>query len=300
MIPVVPIVESILLPLPDFPELNSPTFLPDTLHKDTLYLSHSFGVDAICLRSWLEDEVDSPESEFVRLVESRHPISGAISICNISLGYGLLALSSTNQLAGVELDFRTSSEIPPPPPKPFDESDGSSLLLAKSMDFDKLVTLPAFNPKASARSLPEYNRPIQTISPQHLRVIGGVISQIRKRVETIRSASQLIENRLDLQLKEYQRQIKLLKEARDRVESLKASGSRERAERLLNSHAVLATRLDKAVVGLAGLQTSEIGEMEKKWFGELDKMKDRVDKIAPRVKQVCSGNQLFSQLCQAA
>lgn len=223
------------------------------------------------------------------MVESRHAIAGALSVCNIALGYGLLVLASSNQLAGVELDFRTTTEIPQPPsakPSGEEASESSSLLLAKPLDFDKLVALPAFNPKAAARQLPEYTRPIQTVSPQHLRVIGGIISQIRKRVETIRSASQTIENRLDLQIKEYQRQLKLLKDTRDRVESLKASGSRDRAERLLSAHSALGSRLDKAVVGLAGVQRSDIGESEKKWFEELEKLNQKVGEIAPKVKKV--------------
>lgn len=286
MVPTIPIVESILLPLPDYPESNAPSFFTDVLHQDSIYVQHSSGVDAICVKSWLDGDEDA-QSEAVRLVESRHPIIGGLTVCNITLGYGLLALASSHQMAGVELDFRvTTDSFQHMQPVVEDEADHSSLLLAKPVDFGKVVALPAFNPKSLARKLPESNRPIQTISPAHLRVIGEIISQIRQRVETIRSASLIIENRLDLQMQEYQRQIKLLKETRDKIDSLKSSGSRSRAETLLEGHGTLGARLDKAVVGLSGMKRSELSQGEKKWAEELERLKGRVGEIAPRVKKV--------------
>ena len=76
--PTLSIIDSILLPFPtndaDALESNAPTFVLDPLHRDSFYVQHNFGCDAISIRSWMtalrEEGVDLPASEVVRMVES--------------------------------------------------------------------------------------------------------------------------------------------------------------------------------------------------------------------------------------
>lgn len=72
------IIDSVLLPLPAFDpeatERNAPAFVIDPLSRDLVYVQHSFGLDAISVKSWLgalwRDEGELPSSDVVRLFDS--------------------------------------------------------------------------------------------------------------------------------------------------------------------------------------------------------------------------------------
>ncbi|OCF61916.1 hypothetical protein L486_01580 [Kwoniella mangroviensis CBS 10435] len=303
--PVLPIIESILLPFPqsdiDNLDSNAPTFLPDSLYRDVLYVQHSFGVDSININPWLEalrkDDAsvgELPGSKVTRHVDSAGSpvkrIIGMINFCNITLGYGLLALAPSGQAAFVELDLRVtdSSSIIPPPTnhsenqKQLDEPDSQSLLLVKPLDFDKLINSirtpnTPYNPSQLLRQrIPGSSKPTTNITPDHLRVLGEISSQVRQRTQAIRSGSQSIENRLDLQVKELQRQIKLLKDSQAKISNLKKNTSISRAEGLLAKQEQLGNKLDGLVGRLTEEFKPELGEQEKRWFEELDRLKVRV------------------------
>jgi nucleoporin NUP82 len=212
-----------------------------------------------------------------------------VTFCNITLGYGLLALASSHQLAAIELDFRmtesatdqpASPELSLKEPSAEDERDAYSLLLAKPVDFPQLISSirqPGnYDPRDLIRKLPEYKKPLQTVSPDHLRVLGEITSQVQARTRAIRAASQAIENRIDLELQELQRQLKLLKDCSTRITQLRKSTTRERTERMLDTQGVLGERLDKVSVAMWEEYRPQIGEAERKWFDELDRLKSRV------------------------
>ncbi|WWD04287.1 hypothetical protein V865_002356 [Kwoniella europaea PYCC6329] len=302
--PVLPVIESIVLPFPqsDIDSLgsNAPTFLPDPLYCDVLYVQHSFGVDSINIRPWLEalrrDDSDGelPGSKVARHVETAgspvKSIIGLINFCNITLGYGLLALASSGQAAFVELDLRVtdSSSIIPSPTnhsekqQQSDEPDSQSLLLVKPLNFDKLINSirtsnTPYNPSQLLRQrIPDSSKPTTNITPDHLRVLGEISTQVRQRTQSIRNGSQNIENRLDLQVKELQRQIKLLKDSQAKISNLKKNTSISRAEELLAKQEQLSNKLDALVGRLTEEFKPELGEQEKKWFEEIEKLKVRV------------------------
>nr|XP_019009175.1 uncharacterized protein I206_05821 [Kwoniella pini CBS 10737]OCF47956.1 hypothetical protein I206_05821 [Kwoniella pini CBS 10737] len=302
--PILPIVESVLLPFPQFDpdtmDNNAPTFLRDPLYRDVFYIQHSFGVDSIDIRSWLK-ELNNDEaqgelsaSQVCRHVESAgsptKPIVGMINFCNINLGYGLVALASTGQAAFVELDLRISDSAALLPTttslekmtNKVDEQDSHSLLLVKPLDFDKLITTihnPSvpYNPVSNLRQkIPDASKSINEVKPDHLRVLGEISSQVRNRSQAIRNASQIVENRLDLQVKELQRQIKLLKECQSRVAELKKNAAITRAEELLERQESLGSNLDGVVRKLSEEFRPGIGDSERKWFDELERLRIRV------------------------
>ncbi|WWD20148.1 hypothetical protein CI109_104624 [Kwoniella shandongensis] len=302
-VPVIPIIESVLLPFPHTDSLDVPSlsFLPDPLYSDVFYVQHAFGVDAINVRPWLDElqketgEGDLPSSDVVRLVESASsptkPIVGLVNFCNITLGYGLVALASSGQVAFVEMDLRIADSGVVPPsatssaqsaPTHSDQSDPQSLLLAKPFDADRLIASirqpnPPYNPSSILKQrLPDYNKPTSSITPEHLRVLGEISSQVQNRSEAIRNASQTIENRLDMQVKELQRQIKLLRECQASIEQLKETKTLSRAEDLTSKQENIAERLDGVLGSMAAEYKPQVGEVERKWFEELERLKMRV------------------------
>ena len=217
------------------------------------------------------------------------PIIGVATFCNIALGYGMIALASSHQLAAVEMDFRianSATELPLSPVKVAkeltieEERHGQSLLLAKPLDIGRLVTSirhPGdYNPRALARKHSEHSKPIQTVSPGHLRVLGEMTSQVQARTQAIRAASQAIESRLDLQVREFQRQLRLVKECSSRIAELKNGSMRIHAEKLLDDQSQLGDRLDRVLVAMSGEYKPQIGEAERRWFDELERLKARI------------------------
>lgn len=212
-----------------------------------------------------------------------------MTFCNITLGYGLLALASSYQLAAVEMDFRvpdSGTDFVQSPAKSFKDSlteekrDTQNLLLASPLDIDKLIastqTSRDFEPRALIRKLPDYSKPIQRVSPDHLRVLGEIISQIHARTQAVRAASQAIENRLDLENQELQRQIRPVKECSSAIAELRKSQTKMRAQEMMEKQGKLGERLDKVLVAMSAEYRPQIGEVERKWFDELERLKARI------------------------
>ncbi|ODO09974.1 hypothetical protein I350_02198 [Cryptococcus amylolentus CBS 6273] len=304
--PVLHIVESILLPFPNNDPFiigsNAPTFSRDPLYSDVLYLVHAFGMDAISVR-YLVDELNNDEGEgelpptqVLRLVESagvpNTPVTGIVSFCNITLGYGLLALASTGQVAYIELDIRSGdssallSSKAAKEPKAMIEDQS---LLKKPFNAEHLVASirspgdkksPVYNPTATLKErLSDSSKPLTSLTSDHLSALGAVSSQIQSRVQLVRSASQTVENRLDLQIQELARHAKLIAQCRADVTSLTSGETLERANKLLQRQESIQKRVEKVLgdLSVGRQQDGELGEGEKKWFDELDRLDFKVN-----------------------
>lgn len=224
-------------------------------------------------------------------------IIGSAGFCNISFGYGLLALTAQNQLASTELDFRAVGPSMPmtsqqKPDAEVPASLDNRSLLSKALDITALIsdiTQPKeYNPHALVRSRPDSRRQLTEINASQLKLLGDITSQIRKRTEAIRAASQTIEHRLDLQVKEYQRQLRVLKSARSEMKQVTgAKSSEERVDKIASRQRSLADRLDK-VVGRAMASHSgpDLSDSERKYLQELQKMKDNMAGLSRQFHEV--------------
>ena len=221
---------------------------------------------------------------------SAKPIVGVVTFCNMNLGYGLLAISSSHQVSAIELEYRMidspnrtlmSPELTSRPSHEEDVREAQNLLLAERIDLDRLIASvrAAGNHSESGKlthKLPEHSRPIQTVSPDHLRVLGEITSQIQKQTQAVRAASQDIEHRLDLEIEEFQRQLRLLQECSHHIAEIKKSRTRGRAEKLAEAQAKLGQRMDRILAAMSAEYKPEIGELERKWFDELERLKGRI------------------------
>lgn len=226
-------------------------------------------------------------------------IVGSASFCNISFGYGIIALTAQGQLAASELDFRVADHLSSSfsakkssgrttsPPAVDNRS-----LLSKPLDFTALtttVTSPAdYDPRRLVRSRPDARRPLTEINASQLKLLGDVTSQIRRRTEAIRAASQTIEHRLDLQVKEYQRQLKVLKSARGQMKQVTGGDdASQRVERIAKQQKALAERLDKVVSRAMASHTGpDLGDAERKWLKELEATRSHLEMMTRKVDDV--------------
>lgn len=296
-----PLIESVLSSVPPGVEAeafaaNAPTFVQDTIHPDVVYVHHSFGVDAISVEPWATKLFSAgddplPSSDVACLVEAvpSKPIIGAITFCNITLGYGLLALATTGQLAAVEMDFRVKDvgiEAPPPSaPAPVVDADSDSLL-QKAFDVAPLLKelSQPLDARSAVRKLPDSGKQITSIGPDHLRALAEAASQVRKRAEAVRSASSAVERRLDLDIREMTRQLKELSDSSSGIDQIRtrASANAERAHTMATYQVTLSRRLDAILSAMLSEYRPQIGDVERKWFDELERLRVRVSGGAGR------------------
>lgn len=290
--PTMAILDSITLPLPtddeDALRANFPVFVRDPLQSDVLYIQHSFGVDGLSIKPILESlrsDGDLAPGQVTRLVQSGvspiNSISGLQVVSNLTLGYALIALSSANQVAAVELDYRVANRVQPTQENPNVklEESSKSLLAQQPFEYDTVISslqidTAGFKSKSQGIS---GGAPMETLSTVQLRSIAEMITSLQQRTRAIRKASQEVERRLDICVKEYDRQLTLLKDSTKKIDGLKDDKTVVRAQVLLDKQADLAERLDKVLGTLRAEHRPDLSEVERKWFAELDGMKRKVE-----------------------
>jgi nucleoporin NUP82 len=286
---VMSVIESVLVPFPAGTDeaLNAPMFVPDPIHPAVVYLQHAFGVNAISVQPWAAQLLSGGElkpTDVACLVQASpsKPIVGMVTFCNITLGYGLLALATTGQLGAVELDFRVQDTGLAVQSTPIEETEADTQsLLSSPFDVDALlanIEKTAFNPRAAVRKLPDAGKPLTTIGPEHVRALAEVSDQVGARALAIGKASADTEARLDLALTEYRRQLGVLRAASQGITDVRsrAAANAERTASMAAAQAALGARLDAVLAALLAEYRPEIGAVERAWFDELERLRARI------------------------
>ncbi|OWZ47967.1 hypothetical protein C356_02682 [Cryptococcus neoformans c45] len=290
--PVIHITDSILLSFPNSDPFiissNAPVLARDPLYSDVFYVSHAFGVDAINVRAVVDgldgdgNEGELPAPQVLRLVESNGvpntPIVGMFGFCNITFGYGIVVLASTGQVAYIELDIRFGDPIALLPNSTRAASgSGTELKDAQSLldnvfEVESLVSSVKTGTEALRRQIPDYSMPLTVINSDHLSALQDVSSHVHAQAQRIRTASQTVENRLDLQTQELQRHARQLAECRQDVSSLQKSETLGRIESLIRRQEGIQKRVEKMLGDMALEYKPHVGDGERKWFKELEEM----------------------------
>lgn len=205
----------------------------------------------------------------------------------MNLGYAVLALGATNRLAAVELDVRSGDDPQElqsqklPGSAGDNEPDQASLLLSHPLDYDALLsslrTPASLNAaRAALEKLPGSKKPLSTIGAEHLRAIGNLIASLQGRIELVRAASASIERHLDRHAKEFQRQLQLLQQTSRDLDQVKKHEALSRAERLLSQQGKLGERMDAVLSGVTERYRPPVGEVEKRWFEELEGIRVKI------------------------
>lgn len=173
--------------------------------------------------------------------------------------------------------MRVADRDPLPVPEPeAPKKEESHQLLTKA--FNPALDGKPSNPLAAIRKLPDSGKELKEIGPQHLRALADAAAQVNARAEAIRSASAKVEARVELQAQEYARQLALLRESQSALESIQDSSDAqvERTARLVDAQASLSARLDAVLNAMLAEYRPQIGEVERKWFDELERIKARI------------------------
>lgn len=120
-------------------------------------------------------------------------------------------------------------------------------------------------------------KPLTSITPDHLRLLGKTVTSLLTDVRAARSASSVVQSRLDLQLKELARQLDKVAEVSDSVAELKGvEGLEARVGRVAEGQAKLVARVDRLLQRLMDRSQPVLSETERKWFDELERMRSDV------------------------
>ena len=228
------------------------------------------------------------------------PIHSVAIISDVYLSYSLLALTSSLQQVGLELSLRVdsppspslspaklSSSSLPPTPSSSSTSHYISLLGVEPFTIPSILADRSGLPTKPRVLLSQSNggsKPFESISPENLRFLGKTVQSFRSDIRDTLSAGSTVQARLDLQLKELERQLSKLASASDMAEELRngevgaggKEGLRKRVERVMETQGALIGRVDKVLQKLMDNHQPLLSDYEQKWFGELGRMKEEV------------------------
>ncbi|WAQ81583.1 hypothetical protein PtA15_1A925 [Puccinia triticina] len=320
--------ESIDLHLRDGPsemirELSPLRMTLDVRYKDMIYVSHVRGLHVVLMQPWLEGllegEVDAGHknkrgslvSWLIQSYGSGFGIAGVSIVDDAYLGCNLLAFTDIGQLIPIPFSHR----LAPPPAAaatadtkgPLEQLMAAPPLLRRSTSrgasglLGEVWTVPA--PLASNARGPGLNGPPPTSATtasaalKHAHEVSAQVDQyIRRLVEAIN----LGQDRLTLQIKEFQCQIRKLAHYPTCLNALNQHSQAQlgRIQAIERGQKALLKKADLVLQKLADDRNRILSREETRWFAELDRMALEVfgDPDGDRRGLKASIDQLKSQL----
>ena len=269
---------------------NYPVFVRDPLYGDVLYVYHALGAHCLIMARWLDAvtaSMDGDQSEVERTLreqaatevlwvlqtELASPVVGLALVHDVYLGYSLLVLTSHLQLAAISLSLRVDSTDPSTPARLDSDPPAYLSLLDTPFTVPALFTqrLPSV-PHHTTTSAP------LSITPATLRQIGTTVEDFRHRIRTLVAASDAIQTRLELQMKELARQLAKLSELSRKSDDMRAStgGQQSRLATVSSRQERLLARTDRLLQRLMDGHQPTLSTYETRWFDELGRLEKEI------------------------
>lgn len=297
---------------------NCPTFVKDPLYPYTLYVYHALGGHCLLLSRWLdaladitlsaEEDEEKLQKEVERTLRAQQatdvlwilktvsigsstsppPVVGLSLINDIYLGYSLLLVTSSLQLVGIELSLRIDSSLlpssSPTTPRGISSQPPPYLSLLDS----PFTIPPPLDKRSTVSSVPRLaTKPpgassALVINPDTLRFLGKTVETFRYSIRDLVSAANVVQSRLELQMKELSRQLSKLNDLSRLSDTLrKSTSSREglagRLERVSRNQDALLQRTDRVLQKLMDAHQPLLSTYERKWFEELARLENVVE-----------------------
>ncbi|KZT60736.1 hypothetical protein CALCODRAFT_515128 [Calocera cornea HHB12733] len=285
-------------------EHNNPIFVQDPVYPDTLYVYHDYGVHCVVMRKWLssiqqalsaEDtdveaalraaktsEVGCMVSTISSIHEQPNAVTSVVIIHDVYLSYGLLVLTSSLKLIASELNFRVekdtlSSSVAP---------EGSGTRTKRSLPYVSLLGRSPFQlPDLFTRSdnLPftsVKNARVNDNSLEGMRAFGKQAEAIETQMSQFAAEANKVQDRLNLQRKELERQLGTLVAIQKKTKEVMQSGEtilRPRLAQALAEQKKLLKRADKILQQMMNGAQPTITEAEAEWIEELERMEEEFD-----------------------
>lgn len=235
--------------------------------------------------------VDSKQTE-------SSPVVGLAIVNDVYLGYSALLMTSSLQLVGIELALRVDPSLLPslPPSSPTKSrglsSDPPPYLSLLDSPFsippplDKRISVSAvprlvIKPPPGSSPKPAGGKSELVVTAETLRFMGKTVEQFRHEIRDLVASADIVQCRLELQMKELSRQLSKLAELTRLSDTLRksttsAEGLSGRLERVTNTQNALLARTDRLLQKLMDAHEPVLSTYEKKWFDELGRLEKEV------------------------
>ncbi|KAI9244347.1 hypothetical protein BY458DRAFT_447831 [Sporodiniella umbellata] len=308
--------EEIDLKAKNTPQTQVLRLLPDPVHVDIYYIYHAGGVSTINMGRWLQAPkeicakaedgkkgtlgelkrwlTEKTTSEVHGLINSAPlsgafaPIVGAFVITDLYLSYTLLSITSDYKLTYSCLNLS-------PDPEPENETairdQLKSITRTKGEQaYESILPLPAFEkpkqldsvlktPKVVIPSSLAHAKEV-VINEETLRFFSKTSETIHRDTRELGKAGILIEERISLQQKEFEKQVLCMKKLYKRYQKHFSPEIKRKQEETLQNitqkHAILRLRMDEQLRLVMRNCQPSLSEEEKKWIKKLEELSDKV------------------------
>ncbi|CAO1620236.1 unnamed protein product [Parajaminaea phylloscopi] len=266
---------------------------------------------------WVVKIQDNPDST----PSTRGGIAALQVVDDVYLGYSLVTVLGDGECIGIELALRPPAVdasghrtqlLPETAPRPTAVTDSKQMYISL-LGKEPFVCPAPFNSGAASfpgirlkTSDPAAARRALEITPETLRLLGTTVQDLRGKLREVVQGGNAMQRRLDLQMKELQRQVTKLGDVQQRIAKDKQSG--ERAGRIAQINARqqrLIQRVDRVLQGSMDASHTGISQYEEAWLREMEAMEKSVGRsrgegLSGRVDQLRAQlEQLRPELRQA-
>lgn len=309
-----------------------PRIVTDPVYADTVYIHHAFGAHMVSLAPWAERFAsllhEAGSDELVRFLHTstasqtkwivriqdtpaqtseevgREGVSKLQVVDDIYLGYSLLVLLGDGECFGVEMSMRTPWKVSANASESDSLADGDAANGERKY-YTSLLGSDAFVPPSvftdSGAAFPSTRLKSTSdkggkeeirVTPESLRTLGTTVQELRGKMREVVQGGNAMQRRLELQIKESQRQLGKLNDTRDRIASHRKEGGgsggtasrdnlSERINQVRTRQRGLITRVDRVLQrsmdaaesgGPGGMGGGSISKYEEAWLKEMSQL----------------------------
>ena len=231
------------------------------------------------------------------------PVDALAILNDVYLGYSILLVTASLQLVPIELSFRVdpallptsaeTTETIPSTSRGLNTSPPAYLSLLDSPfvippPLDRRGGIPAL-PRVAIKPPSNLSKGDLTVTPASLRFLGTTVESFRTEIRALVSAADVVQHRLELQMKELSRQLGKLKDLADlanpvqrklgvSVSTIEVNSEHltTRIVRVKKEQENLLRRADKILQRLMEEHQPLISTFEKRWFEELSRLEGEI------------------------
>lgn len=137
-----------------------------------------------------------------------------------------------------------------------------------------LLALPPPPPNTSASKAKEFR-----LTPDTLRYLGQTYERFSAHIQEVQLGYLAVQSRSTLQKEEHERQTRRYQEVTDKVKQLqneRREKTLRRVEEVQDGMNALLARMKRVLAMIARKASPELSEVERRWFEELERMKEQV------------------------
>lgn len=260
------------------------------------FLHASVGSEA----KWVVRIQDAPEQTSEE--SGREGVSAVQVVDDIYLGYSLLILLGDGECFGVEMGMRAAgltaradADDEQPSDNAADGQASARKYYTSLLGSEPFVAPAPFNDSAAAfpstrlkTTSTKGTKEIE-VTPDSLRMLGTTVQDLRGKMREVVNGGNAIQRRLELQMKELERQLGKLADVRDRIEGHQQKGSlKDRINRasarqrglVVRVDRILQRSMDAAATASTSSSASSISKYEEAWLKEMAHIESEIGSAA--------------------